>query len=131
MSPRTDEEIDLFNLYKNEFNKLSLENIGNYFVGDHKYDLQDLFFLYNLVSYFNAPGEQALTGLFSDVKDKGLIKDFYAYENYFDRNESLTDQNISMETVKLWATLKGSVYTTSMSQICATAGETYSSILME
>lgn len=131
MSPRTDEEVDLFNQYKNEFNKLSLENIGNYFVDDHKYDLQDLFFLYNLVSYFNAPGEQALTGLFSDVKDKGLIKDFYAYENYFDRNESITDQNISMETVKLWATLKGSVYTTSMSQIWSTAGETYSSILME
>jgi len=65
MSPRTDHEIELLYLYKQQFNKLkTYGEYSKYYTGTHSYDLTELFFLYNLCTYQNKLGENTLTTIF-------------------------------------------------------------------
>lgn len=90
MSPRTDIESEIFEMHKNEFNKLKdYGEYGKYHVGSQTYNLTDLFFLYNLCTYQNRLGENTLTRIFEDSRDDGLIRDYYNYVNTMDRNSDI------------------------------------------
>lgn len=94
MSPRSDSDIEIFDMYKHEFNKLR-EDGYKYKVGTigspeyQEYDLTDLFFLYNLITFQNRLGETSLTRIFEDSRDQGIIPSYYEYINNIDRNSDI------------------------------------------
>lgn len=86
MSPRTDSDIEVFQEYKNSFNKLkTYGDYSRYYSGTSSYDLTDLFFLYNICTYQNKLGENTLTRLFEDSRDWGIIPSYYDFVNTIDR----------------------------------------------
>lgn len=96
MSPRTDHEIELLYLYKQQFNKLkTYGEYSKYYTGTHSYDLTELFFLYNLCTYQNKLGENTLTTIFQDSRDWGIIGDYYKYINTMDRSRDVIAPEIS------------------------------------
>lgn len=86
MSPRSDEDTAIFNRYKRAFNQL--KGI-KYNIGDKSYDLVDLFYYYNLISYRGKRGESTLTNIFEDVLDYDQIKAHKEYEAAFDRSSDI------------------------------------------
>lgn len=94
MSPRSDNDKEIFDMYKHEFNKLK-EDGYKYSVGNvgspeyREYDLTDLFFLYNLVTFQNRLGETTLTRIFEDSRDQGIIPSYYDFINNIDRNSDI------------------------------------------
>ena len=86
MSPQTDLDIEIFQSYKNAFNKLdTYEEYSMYHSGLSQYKISDLLFLYNLVTYQNNLGENTLTKIFEDKYDSPLIHNYMQYINEFDR----------------------------------------------
>ena len=86
MSPQTDLDIEIFQSYKNAFNKLdTYGEYSMYHSGLAKYKISDLLFLYNLVTYQNNLGENTLTKIFEDKYDSPLIHNYMQYINEFDR----------------------------------------------
>lgn len=86
MSPQTDLDIEIFQSYKNAFNKLDTYGENSiYHSGLAQYKISDLLFLYNLVTYQNNLGENTLTKIFEDKYDSPLIHNYMQYINEFDR----------------------------------------------
>lgn len=128
MSPRTEEESVLFEFYKREFNTLSSNAIYN--SGGQKTNIQDLFFLYNIVSFQNQVGEATLKRIFEDSSDRGLAKEFYSFESYFDENSNLQWTDIPQSYWKLWATPVGSTYQSKINQIFTQDKNDFGLVLM-
>ena len=93
MSPRIGDEAanNLFNAMQQEFLKLNSAQYVDKQSND--FSIQDLLFLYNLISNQNTPGEFKLTSIFSKSSNYGLIKDFTEFENWFDRNAKVVFDN--------------------------------------
>lgn len=88
MSPQTDLDVEIFQSYKNAFNKLdTYGEYSMYHSGLAKYKISDLLFLYNLVTYQNNLGENTLTKIFEDKYDSPLIRNYMQYINEFDRTK--------------------------------------------
>lgn len=88
MSPRSDEEIALFNRYKKAFNQLKNSGI-KYKIGVNEYDIAELFYYYNQIAFQGRIGEETLTKIFEDSLDYKTIADFISYENDFDNNRDI------------------------------------------
>lgn len=100
MSPRSDDEKNALQEYKTAFNQLNNTAYGYYQTANGEiFNLQDLFFIYNLIAHYNAPGEKTLTNIFSDSNDYGLIKQYRDFEGKFNANEVITKDNISTNYV--------------------------------
>ena len=82
MLPSTDEERNIFNMYKSEFNKLST---ATYLLGDKEIPLIDLFYYYGLIAHYGKQGQQSLMPIFENFHDKdGLsLSEFHKYESSF------------------------------------------------
>ena len=132
MSPRSDEEINAFQEYKMAFNELNSESFGYYRTpnGD-VYRLQDLFFIYNLITHYNQVGEKTLTNIFTDAQDYGLISDFYKYEGEFDQNYDITPEVVSDEYVRKFVIPVGSVWGTTAKMIWMSTGDSFDPVLYE
>ena len=109
MSPRSDEEVALFDTYKSEFMKLNNNDIGYYYMnkksnGDpNPIRIIDLFFLYQAIVTQDKAGESNLHSLFGDMQDAAIVKEFYAYVNEFDRNGDISLSRVPREYIKRFA----------------------------
>ena len=128
MSPRTDSDMEIFYMIKNEFNKLkAYGDYSKYYSGHHAYDLTDLFFLYNLCTYQNKLGENTLTRIFEDSRDWGIIPSFYQYENEMDRTiDIILDNSFTKDDLVKYIAPIANPYTTTLAyflNIDSTTGE--------
>ena len=109
MSPRSDEEMAIFDTYKSEFMKLNNEDFGKYFMrkkvnGDPNFiRIIDLFFLYQAIVTQDKAGESNLHSLFGDMQDVAIVKDFYTYVNEFDRNGDVSLSRVPKQYIKRFA----------------------------
>ena len=110
MSPRSDDEKNALQEYKIGFNQLNNTAYGYYQTANGEvFNLQDLFFIYNLIVHYNAPGEKTLTNIFSDSNDYGLIKQYRDFEGQFNINEVITKDNVSTNYVLAFCIPSGSI----------------------
>ena len=106
MSPRSDEEIALFDTYKSEFMKLNNADFGLYYMpkrsaeDENSIRIIDLFFLYQAILTQDKPGESNLHSLFNDMQDSEIVKDFYNYVNVFDRTGDISTNRFPKEYIK-------------------------------
>lgn len=121
MSPQTDLDMEIFQSYKNAFNKL--DTYGQYSIyhsGLATYKISDLLFLYNLITYQNNLGENTLTKIFEDKYDSPLIRNYMQYINQFDRTKDfvLDIDSINFEDPEILAQLlpKANKNTTKLNQ---------------
>lgn len=131
MSPRTEEETVIFESYKRSFNTLGLTTSAVYTSGGKQTNIQDLFFLYNIVAFQNQIGESTLKRIFEDSSDRGMAKEFYLFESWFDENSPLQQQDIPSSYWRLWATPVGSTFNSKLSQVFAQDKENFGLVLME
>ena len=126
MSPRSDEELNTFQEYKIAFNQLNSDNFGFYQTSKGQiYSLQDLFFIYNAITNYNQPGEKALTSIFSDSIDYGLIHDFYQFEAEFDQTSDITTDTVDRNYVNQFVIPVGSIWGTTSNLIWMSTGDQF------
>ena len=98
LSPRSEEDDIRFKEMQQEFLKLNPTTEGDGIYTDrsgNSYGIQDLLFMYNLITTQNTPGEFKLTNIFSKSRKEGLMSRFTKYENEFDRTRNVKlSQNI-------------------------------------
>ena len=123
MSPRSDEEMALFDTYKSEFMKLNNEDFGDYYMPKRSNGeanpirIIDLFFLYQAIVTQDKAGESNLHSLFNDMQDVKIVKDFYAYVNEFDRNGDVLLSKVPKSYIKDFVIPKGNPYQSAFPQI--------------
>lgn len=126
MSPRSEEEINTFQEYKIAFNQLNSDSFGFYRTLDGQvFRLQDLFFIYNLITNYNQPGEKALTSIFTDSIDYGLISDFYKFEAEFDQTQDITRENTDINYVLPFVIPVGSIWGNTAKLVWLNTGDTF------
>lgn len=126
MSPRSDEELNTFQEYKIAFNQLNSDNFGFYQTSKGQiYSLQDLFFIYNAITNYNQPGEKALTSIFSDSIDYGLIHDFYQFEAEFDQTSDITTDTVDRNYVNQFVIPVGSIWGTTSNLVWMSTGDQF------
>lgn len=126
MSPRSDEELNTFQEYKIAFNQLNSDNFGFYQTSKGQiYSLQDLFFIYNAITNYNQPGEKALTSIFSDSIDYGLIHDFYQFEAEFDQTSDITTDTVDKNYVHQFVIPVGSIWGTTSNLVWMSTGDQF------
>lgn len=114
MSPRSDQERALFDRYKQAFNELKSSGI-RYRVGLNNYDIAELFFIYNQISYQGRVGENTLTNIFQDSQDYGLIGDFKSFINDFDMtNDIILDSDVTLNELVAWCSPKANPRSTNL-----------------
>lgn len=132
MSPRSDEELNTFQEYKIAFNQLNSDNFGFYQTSKGQiYSLQDLFFIYNAITNYNQPGEKALTSIFSDSIDYGLIHDFYQFEAEFDQTSDITTDTVDKNYVHQFVIPVGSIWGTTSNLVWMSTGDQFGLSLWE
>ena len=55
--------------------------------------------MYNLINYYNAPGEKTLTNIFSEVVDYGLIGSYRKFSGNFNATETITEDTVTEDYV--------------------------------
>lgn len=116
MLPRTDQERNIFNQYKSEFNKLAGNNdVGGlgYQYNITTYDndgnaqtnlskpipLVDLFTYYAMIANNWKLGENSLVSILEDFQNTGIINNFHEYEAAIDQSDEVLDiEDIDFET---------------------------------
>ena len=132
MSPRSEEETNTFQEYKMAFNQLNSDSFGFYRTLDGQvFRLQDLFFIYNLITNYNQPGEKALTSIFADSIDYGLISDFYKFEAEFDQTQDITKENTDISYVTSFVIPVGSIWGNTAKLVWLSTGDTFDYTLWE
>lgn len=132
MSPRSEEETNTFQEYKMAFNQLNSDSFGFYRTLDEQvFRLQDLFFIYNLITNYNQPGEKALTSIFADSIDYGLISDFYKFEAEFDQTQDITKENTDISYVTSFVIPVGSIWGNTAKLVWLSTGDTFDYTLWE
>ena len=112
MSPRSDTDKALFEQIKYDFNQLRVSSV-RYQIGPNRYDLIELFWLYNQISFNGRPGENTLTSIFTDLFDYKVIKQFRDYINDFDNNHDLRE-TISLSKMIREVAPKANVWSTKL-----------------
>jgi hypothetical protein len=89
MMPSSDEEYQIFNTYKSEFNKI--RNLNWTFSNGTQIPLVDLFYYYGLIAHYGKQGPQSLMPIFENLHQfkNYKINDFHKYEAAF--NEDLNN----------------------------------------
>ena len=110
MSPRSDTDKALFEQIKYDFNQLKMSNV-RYQIGMNKYDLIELFWIYNQIAFDGRVGESTLTSIFTDLLDYKIIKQYRDFINYFDNNNDL-QESVSINDVLREVALKANLWNT-------------------
>ena len=94
MLPRTDEQRNLFNQYKAEFNKLAQYSYEyKTDSGVHSIPLVDLFTYYAMIANNWKQSEVSLVSILEDFQNNGIIADFHKFEDTLDKStETLSFQ---------------------------------------
>ena len=103
MSPRTAEETQILDEYKQDFNLLKTAEAPSYTVYGKSHNIVDLLFKYMQICFQNRPGENSLKSIFQDSINYSELKDFYNYENQLDENDINIDKYaLSDAEVNMW-----------------------------
>lgn len=78
MSPTTQDGKDTLSRMRQYFNELN----GSYTIEGKEYPIKDLFYLYNLITYNDQPGEGSLTSIFDDYKETSSLYEEYKNSIY-------------------------------------------------
>ena len=94
MLPRTDEQRNIFNQYKAEFNKLAQYSYEyKTDSGVHSIPLVDLFTYYAMIANNWKQSEVSLVSILEDFQNNGIIADFHKFEDTLDKStETLSFQ---------------------------------------
>lgn len=112
MSPRSDTDRALFEQIKYNFNQLRMSPI-RYQIGPNKYDLIELFWLYNQIAFNGRPGENTMTSIFTDLFDYKIIRQFRDFINDFDNNNDLRE-SISVSKMVREVAPKANLWSTNL-----------------
>lgn len=112
MSPRSDTDKALFEQVKYDFNQLKMSPV-RYQIGSNKYDLIELFWLYNQIAFNGRPGENTMTSIFTDLFDYKIIKQFRDFINDFDNNNDLRE-SVSLSKMIMEVAPKANIWATKL-----------------
>lgn len=110
MSPRVDQERNLLNIYKAEFNKLakysyqyqvsSYDQNGNIQLHEESIPLVDLFTYYAMIADSWKLGEKSLVPILEDFQNTGIIDDFHKFVAAIDKSqETLSLDQIDLDDI--------------------------------
>lgn len=112
--PKSESETDMFDIIKSEFN--SLTDLGiNYIIEGQKFQVSDLFYLYNLISFGGRVGQQTLTKIFQDRNMKGFSGEHKQYISEFDKHSQILLDNNGFSKFLQYVAIKAFPYNTTMS----------------